>query len=608
MINRKFLITILIGTSLSTMILPISAKDPTLTIVGDDAKINDYDYAGRNNTIDGTVVGNDVIVSGSGNIAIGGSWNQNNGGDDGTKGSGMATTVRTMTNGIRNTVVGETSVALGEFNTVLGAAATIGYNDFNSYKNSNDTINGQATGNFKITNAVALGSYSSATESNTVSIGCKSQNLTRRLVNLSDGKDENDAVNLKQLNSVKNSIKKYTAGSDISISSANAISVSKNGAIEKENAGIVTGGTVYAVTNKLSNTLDTQKTQLTAATKRLSTMTSTISELKDSIIDINTSVTSAIVSSSATINGRLDTNLSNLSEDGKDSLRQLIRNEMKNINTTSMAKSNVSTLAMPAVFEDHANKSNSTQLDELSKTVENKADTSYVNQELAKKADKAELDKVSTAVSENKEKISLNAKEIEGLKKSKADADGSNIDVSKFTEKLGVGQVEKDNTGLVTGGAVANALERKADLDYVNDGFSRMDSQMQQMNQSLSRDIARVGAGAAALAGLHPQEYDPNNKLDFAAGYGHYKNANATAIGMYYRQNAGTTISLASTIGNGDPMISAGLSFKIGYGKNVEKVILTKGDYDAIQNRMEDQDRKIKEMEQILQNLVGNRA
>lgn len=545
--------------------------------IGNNSKAN-----GNSNAI---AIGDKAQAIVDPSIAIGGEtqWSIDHGNLGGA--SALARATISIGNDAHNLKGAEQSIILGNFNINSNHDAVI-------------------IGNYAAAgiNSIALGNYTVVTEDNVVGIG------NRRMTQMADGTSDTDGVNVKQLNAVKNSIKVYTAGSDIAISSANAISVNKNGAIEKENTGIVTGGTVYAVTNKLSTTLDTQKTQLTAATKRLSTMTSTISELKDSIIDINTSVTSAIISSSATINGRLDTSLSNLSEDGKDSLRQLIRNEMKNISTTSMAKSNVSTLAMPAVFEENANVSDLTQLDELSKTVEGKADTSYVNQELAKKADKAELDKVSTAVNENKEKISLNAKEIEGLKESKADVDGSNIDVSKFTEKLGVGQVEKDNTGLVTGGAVANALERKADLDYVNDGFNRMDSQMQQMNQSLSRDIARVGAGAAALAELHPQEYDPNNKLDFAAGYGHYKNANATAIGMYYRPNAGTTISLASTIGNGDPMISAGLSFKIGYGKNVEKIILTKGDYDAIQNRMEDQDRKIKEMEQILQNLVGNRA
>ena len=249
-----------------------------------------------------------------------------------------------------------------------------------------------------------------------------------------------------------------------------------------------------------------------------------------------------------------------------------------------------------------------TALDALSKTVDQKADLAYVDNELSKKANLANFNQLKDTVSantdkiaSNSEKIATNTKDIEGLKETKADADGSNIDVSKFTEKLGVGKIEKDNAGLVTGGVVADALAYKADYGYVNAGFNALEGQMQQMNQSLTKNINQVGAGAAALAGLHPQEYDPNCKLDFAAGYGHYKNANATALGMYYRPNAGTTISLAGTIGNGAPMLSAGVSFKIGYGKNVEKVILTKSDYDNVQNRLNSQDETIKNQDAMIQ-------
>ena len=440
--------------------------------------------------------------------------------------------------------------------------------------------------------AVAIGVNSQAYEKNIVSFG--NVNLQRRLTQISEGINDNDAVNVKQFNTglkgVEDKIQVYTAGSDIAISTGNAISVNKNGLVEQGNTGIVTGGTVYSITNKLSNTLDTQKTQLSAANKRLGTLTSTISDLKDSIIDINTSVTSAIISSSATINGRLDTSLSNISEDGKDTLRQLIRNEMKSVSQTNMAKNNVSILAMPSVFEEpngQQGTGETSALEDLSKTVEGKADISYVNSELAKKANQEDLDKVSKQVNENTNLIGTNSKDIAELKENKADVDGSNIDVSKYAEKLGTGKVEAGDVNLVSGGTVFEAMEKKADLDYVNEGFNRMEGQMQAMNQSLSRDISRVGAGAAALAGLHPQEYDPNNKLDFAAGYGHYKNANATAIGMYYRPNAGTTISLAGTIGNGSPMLSAGLSFKIGYGKNVEKVIVSKKEYDELNEKVE---------------------
>lgn len=442
--------------------------------------------------------------------------------------------------------------------------------------------------------SVAIGGQSRAYEKNIVSFG--NNDFQRRLTQVASGINDFDAVNVKQFNtglkSVEDKIQVYTAGSDIVISAGNAISVNKNGQVEKGNDGIVTGGTVYSITNKLTNDLGNQKTQLSSATKRLSSLTSTISDLKDSIIDINTSVTSAIISSSATINGRLDTSLSNLTEDGKDSLRQIIRSEIKNISTNNMTKSNAntSTLAMSAVYTESNEQTgtvDSSALDALDKKIDGKADLSYVNSELAKKANQEDLDKVSQQVKANTDQIAAHSKDIQELKETKADVDASNIDVSKYAEKLGTGKVEAGEKSLVSGGTVFEAMEKKADLDYVNDGFNRIDGQMQAMNQSLTRDISRVGAGAAALAGLHPQEYNPNSKLDFAAGYGHYKNANATALGMYYRPNAGTTISLAGTIGNGSPMLSAGLSFKIGYGKNVEKVIVSKKEYDELNQKVE---------------------
>ncbi len=97
----------------------------------------------------------------------------------------------------------------------------------------------------------------------------------------------------------------------------------------------------------------------------------------------------------------------------------------------------------------------------------------------------------------------------------------------------------------------------------------------------LSNDMNRVGAGAAALAALHPEAYDPDDKLSFAVGYGHYRNANAGALGVFYKPTYDTTLSLGGTIGNGDPMINLGFSFKVGqrsknavsiYSSNIELI------------------------------------
>ena len=85
----------------------------------------------------------------------------------------------------------------------------------------------------------------------------------------------------------------------------------------------------------------------------------------------------------------------------------------------------------------------------------------------------------------------------------------------------------------------------------------------------LDNRVNRVGAGAAALAGLHPLDYDSENKWDFAAGYGNYKGANAVAIGVYYRPNEDTMFSVGGSFGGGENMVNAGVSVKLGQGTGI---------------------------------------
>ena len=82
----------------------------------------------------------------------------------------------------------------------------------------------------------------------------------------------------------------------------------------------------------------------------------------------------------------------------------------------------------------------------------------------------------------------------------------------------------------------------------------------------LGNRVNRVGAGAAALAGLHPLDYDPENKWDFAAGYGNYNGANAVAIGAFYRPDENKIISIGGSFGGGENMVNAGVSVKLGSG------------------------------------------
>ncbi len=103
--------------------------------------------------------------------------------------------------------------------------------------------------------------------------------------------------------------------------------------------------------------------------------------------------------------------------------------------------------------------------------------------------------------------------------------------------------------------------------DNVVDSVLSVNDRVDTLNDrvdTLSTDINKVGAGAAALAALHPEGFDPADKWSFAVGYGHYKSANAGALGAFYKPNFDTTLSVGGTIGNGNSMLNAGVSFKLG--------------------------------------------
>lgn len=86
---------------------------------------------------------------------------------------------------------------------------------------------------------------------------------------------------------------------------------------------------------------------------------------------------------------------------------------------------------------------------------------------------------------------------------------------------------------------------------------------------TMDNRINRVGAGAAALAGLHPLDFDPDDKWDFAAGYGNYRGTNAAAVGAFYRPNEDTLFSVGGSFSGGENMVNAGISLKLGQGNHV---------------------------------------
>ena len=134
-------------------------------------------------------------------------------------------------------------------------------------------------------------------------------------------------------------------------------------------------------------------------------------------------------------------------------------------------------------------------------------------------------------------------------------------------------KVAIDKDGKVTG--VAAGAVTADSKDAVNGGQLYATNQLVKENASnisllgnsinkLDNRVDKVGAGAAALAALHPLDFDPEDKWDFAAGYGNYSGASAVALGAYYRPNEDTMFSVGGSFGNGENMVNAGVSLKLG--------------------------------------------
>ena len=179
----------------------------------------------------------------------------------------------------------------------------------------------------------------------------------------------------------------------------------------------------------------------------------------------------------------------------------------------------------------------------------------------------------------------------------------------------------KDGKGRVITGVVSDANDptSAANVGYVN-GLTAANTQQiyRDMNNAygrLNNNINKAAAGSNALAALHPLDYDPDDKADFAVGYGHYRNANAAAVGAFYHPNENTMVNVGVSLGNGDPGFNAGVSFKVGRGgagreamskTEMAKVINSQSkEIDALKKDNADKDKRIDALEQKMAEILA---
>lgn len=173
------------------------------------------------------------------------------------------------------------------------------------------------------------------------------------------------------------------------------------------------------------------------------------------------------------------------------------------------------------------------------------------------------------------------------------------------------------------GKKITNVAAGTATTDAVNYGQlkgveSKVDSNTQNIYHmdnrisNLDNRVNKVGAGAAALAALHPLDFDPDDKWDFAVGYGNYRDANSAAVGAFYRPDEDTMFSLGTNFGNGENMINAGVSFKFGpKGKSqvrpgsTQEITELRATVARQDDQLKKQDSEIKELKAMVQQLLA---
>lgn len=186
---------------------------------------------------------------------------------------------------------------------------------------------------------------------------------------------------------------------------------------------------------------------------------------------------------------------------------------------------------------------------------------------------------------------------------------------------VSVGDVANDVTRQITSVAAGTndtdavnvaQLKRLHDMISVN-AYNTVNVQGDVTN--LKKDVSRLDkrvnkavAGSAALAALHPLDFDPDAKWDFAAGYGHYHNGNAAALGAFYRPNEDVQLSVGSTVGNGETVVNAGLSVKVGAHSNVSRSRVAIGkEVLELKKTVAVQNAQIQKLTALLNDVAGTR-
>ena len=474
-------------------------------------------------------------------------------------------------------VTGEGSIALGRQNTVSGTqSAAIG---------TNNTVTGDQTfvlGSGVITkakNAVVLGA-GSAGEDNTVSVG--SAGKERKIINVASGQIEaasTDAVNGSQLYELAQNPSKATG-----MNKENWQQFLGDGTNTSGSKGLVTGDTLYnAVKDKADKTditnavKDKADTNLKNITDEGKTVIKNIAKDSVKVVDgTNTTVTEKTdkdgnknyavnveangkneegntglingdtlykaikdVDVSGAVKNKADTNLKNITDEGKTVIKDIAKDSVKVVDGTNTK--------VTEKTDKNGNKNYAVNIEangKIEKNNNNIVTGGTVYQAIE--------DKI-----QDKSLVKTDGKIISIDKDGTADVIDVSHTVNSKTERRIISGVITDPKNPYS---VAN-------VSYVNTSISNVVQEMSFGMKRLEKDLGNAGAGAAALSALEYDEIEPGQKWQIAAGVGNYKGSTAYALGAKYHLNNDISFHIGSTIGNGNNMVNGGFSIALGHAK-----------------------------------------
>lgn len=503
--------------------------------------------------------------------------------------------------GNKNTVVVDDAVAIGNGTTVSAeSGVAIGV----------DSVADRVAGSEK----GALGAFAPAniptTEKSTwtstkgaVSVGDTANDITRQITNVAAGSEDTDAVNVAQLKQVASQAERAKTTVSDGTNTTVTSTVAEDGHTDyKVNLNKDLTG-IESMTNGLSSIRMGNGGTVTINNRVTIDQSGKISGVAAG--EVKEGSTDAVNGSQLKgVENKADKNAENIQKN-TEAISKNTENISKNAEVISKNTENIKKNSA-AIAENAKNIQKNTEAiakntEDISKNTEaiGKLDERVTSvEEVAKKHTTVSTDDKNVQISEdtNKDggkdyKVSLN-KDLNlssvTTGDTKMDTNGVTVkDVSLTKDGLSIGnKTYVSNKGLnandqkVTNVAAGDISEKSTDAVNGSQLFAT-NQQVAQNAQSINKlgnRINKVGAGAAALAALHPLDFDPDDKWDFAAGYGNYNGENAAAIGAYYRPNEDTMFSVGGSFGNGENMVNAGVSLKLGQGNHVStsKVAMAK--------------------------------